>query len=984
MRFIMLLCVLSMAFSLSAGKLEQKTARDSNGYTYQYVTDDPFNGREYTLSNGLKVYLAKIPVKPRITFKLAVRAGMADSPADATGLAHYFEHMMFKGTDRIGALDYDREKVLLEQIEKRFEERRRTDDPTRKDVIYAEIDRLSGEAARLASAGEYSSLIASIGGMNLNAFTASDMTVYVVDIPAQELEKLLKLESERMRKPVMRLFHTELEAVYEEFNRGMDNDGRLLLEAMSSGLFPGHPYGWTPFIGNPEHLKNPSITAIRKFFDRYYVPSNMALILAGDLDFDKTIRLVNQYFSHFPAGQTPQRDLPKAGALTADRKVQVSSPKAESLRIGFRVEPGRRNELLGALLADLLSNGTAGLLDRDLVRAQKVLGASAYFDARRDYSLFVLSGRPRKGQTLDQLSALLLAELDKVRRGDFDPALLSAVTANYRKSLVLSREQPDSAAWTYLDAFVKGQSYAENLRIFDDLEKITKTDIVNFAQSLGHYVRADKVTGPADSSGKVAKPAMTPVAVNPHKRSDYAVQFAALPRSPLPALDVIDFQKDFSILPAGKYDRLFYNRKPSPANDTLFTLQMYVEAGSACDPLLPLALDYLNYLGTTRYSANALRQEFFRKALDFSFSCESERSSLNLSGFGSDMEYALALSLYFLRDVQPDENAWHVYVERLLKGRADAKKNQQASFRALNFLAAYGTETENNPVLFASSVSEKQLRSLTGADMVALVRKYFGDAGLPRLYAYVGPAADSEVTELLRKTDKDRLAPAVKAPARKEFRQLPTERPRVLLLPYDSAQFLMGIRSRGVEFDLSRSPLIRLFNQYFGAGGLDDVVFQEIRESRSLAYSAYAVYQDAMEKNRYDVVFGFAGTQPDKFFEAADAMLGLFRKMPLFPEKVRLAKEKLLKEMSAQKHYGNLIGFWFKARKMGLNRDWRPEFFRQLETLTAEQVADFAAKEIAPLDFEILVVGPADKLDRARLEKYGPVRTVTPQEIFGY
>lgn len=984
MKILMLLCALSMAFSLFAGKLEQKTALDSNGYRYQYVTDDPFNGREYTLSNGLKVYLAKIPVKPRITFKLAVRAGMADSPADATGLAHYFEHMMFKGTDRIGALDYAREKVLLDRIENLFEERRKTDDPARKDAIYAEIDRLSGEAARLASAGEYSSLIASIGGMGLNAFTASDMTVYVVDIPAQELEKLLKLESERMRKPVMRLFHTELEAVYEEFNRGMDNDGRLLLEAMSRRLFPGHPYGWTPFIGSPEHLKNPSIAAIRKFFDRYYVPSNMALILTGDLDFDKTIRLVNQYFSRFPAGQTPERRLPKAGALTADCKVKVSSPKAESLRIGFRVEPGRRGELLGMLLAELLSNGTAGLLDRDLVRAQKVLGASAYFDARRDYFLFVLSGRPRKGQTLDQLAGLLLSELDKVRRGDFDSGLLSAITANCRKSLELSREQPDSAAWTYLDAFVKGQSYAENLRVFDDLEKITKADIVRFAQSLGHYVRADKVTGPADSSGKMAKPAMTPVTVNPHRVSDYAAQFAALPRSPLPELDTVDFRKDFSILPAGKYDRLFYNRKLSPSNDTLFTLQMYVDAGSACDPLLPLALDYLNYLGTSRYSADALQMEFYRKALDFSFSCEQERSCLTLSGFGSDMEYALTLSRHFLRDVQPDEDAWRAYVERLLKSRADARKNQQSNFRALNFYAAYGADKENNPILFAGSVGEKQLRSLSGADMIALVRKYFGEAGLPRLYAYAGPAKDSEVTELLRKTDSGRLAPAVKAPARKEFRQLPTRQPRVLLLPYDSAQFLVGIRSRGAEFDLSRSPLIGLFNQYFGAGGLDDVVFQEIRESRSLAYSAYAVCQDAMEKNRYDVVFGFAGTQPDKFFEAADAMLGLFRKMPLYPEKVRLAKEKLLKEMSAQKHYGNLIGFWFNARKMGLDRDWRPEFFRRLESLTAQQVADFAAKEIAPLNYEILVVGPTAQLDRARLEKYGPVKEMTPQEIFGY
>ncbi|MBO4630575.1 MAG: insulinase family protein [Lentisphaeria bacterium] len=977
---------LCLAASVLLGsRLETKSAVDPNGYRYQYVTDDPYNGREYTLKNGLKVYLSRIPVQPRISFKLVVRAGLADSPPEATGLAHYLEHMLFKGNDRIGSLDYAKEKILLDRIEQLFEQRRKTGDPKGKEKIYSEIDRLSGQAAKYAAAGEYSQLISSIGGSGLNAFTASDMTVYVVNIPAQELPKLLQLESERLRNPVMRLFHTELESVYEEFNRGMDNDSRLLYEAVNAKLFPPHPYSWIPFIGKPEHLKNPSIAEIKTFLKQYYVPSNMAILLAGDLDYDKTIQLVDRYFSRLPSAPVPERKLPDARKLTENQFVQVSSPKSESLRIGYRIEPGRRNELLGTLLADLLSNGSTGLMDSNLIRPQKVLSAGAGLDDRKDYSLFLLSGTPKTGQSLDQLAGLLLGELQKVRDGNFKEDLLKALILNYRKSLVEARVNPESALWTYLDAFVKNRDYAENLRIVDDLEKIGKKEIVDFANSLRHYVRADKVTGKADDSGKVPKPKMTPVTTNSGKNSVYGKAFLQLPPAPLPPPEVIDFKKDFSLLQVSQVDQLFYSNKPSPVNDTLFSLQIYVEAGSEDDPLLPLAAGYLDFLGTDQFSAQALRWEFYKEALNFSFSCGAERSSLNLSGFGSRMERALELAQHFLRDMKPDESAWKTYVERILKARANAKKNQQANFRALNFYAAYGPDVNNNPFLFGNSISEKQLRSLTGKQMVELIRKYFA---LPKLYAYAGPDQSDQVKSKLEKYPlSSSRRSLIRTPERiQKFKQLPTEQPRVFLLPYDSAQFLVGIRTRAGKFspDPEKMAKINLFNQYFGAGGLDDVVFQEIRESRSLAYSAYAVYQNAMEKERYDIVFGFIGTQPDKFFDAADQMLKLFRNMPLYPGKIEQARLKLLKDLSASRTYGNLIGIWFLSEKTGIKRDLKPEIFRALEKLTPKQIADFAAGELGSRQYDIFVVGPVEKLDRKKLEKYGTIQTLAPEQIFGY
>ena len=966
-------------------KLETKTATDPNGYRYKYVTNDPYNAREYTLKNGLKVYLSRIPVQPRISFKLAVRAGLADSPPEATGLAHYLEHMLFKGNPRIGALDYAKEKALLDRIGQLFEKRRKTADPKEKERIYAEIDRLSGEAAKHAAAGEYSQLIASIGGSGLNAFTASDMTVYVVNIPAQELPKLLQLESERLRDPVMRLFHTELEAVYEEFNRGMDNDSRLMYEAVNAKLFAPHPYSWVPFIGNPEHLKNPSITEITAFLKKYYVPSNMAILLAGDLDFDRTIQLADRYFSGIPAADAPPRRLPKAGKLTGNQHVKVSSPKAESVRIGFRVEPGRRNELLGSLLGDLLSNGSTGLMDSDLIRTQRVMSASAGLDDRRDYSIFLMSGAPKAGQSLDQLAKLLLDELQKVRDGKFSEELLKALILNYRKGLVSARVNPESALWTYLDAFVKERDYADNLRAVDDLEKIGKKEIVDFAKTLKHYVRADKVTGKADDSGKVPKPKMTPVTVNSGKNSAYGKAFLKQPPEPLPELDAVDFRKDFSILPMKNGDRLFFNRKLSPVNDTLFSLQVYVDAGTEDDPRLPLVLGYLNFLGTSKYNAQALQWEFYQDALDFSFSCGAKRSSLNLSGFASKMERGLELADDFLNNMKPDEKAWQAYVGRILKARANAKKSQQANFQALNNYVAYGPDVKNNPFLFGNSISEKELRSMTAKQAVELAQHCFR---IPRMYVYAGPEKSDRLKNILEK----RMTPSQGVPDRpggkikSRFKQLPTEKPRVFLLPYDSAQFLVGIRTRAGKFspDPVNMAKIMLFNQYFGAGGLDNVVFQEIRESRSLAYSSYAVYSNAMEKDRYDVIFGFVGTQPDKFFDAADQMLKLFRKMPLYPGKIEQARTKLLKDLSASRTYGNLAGVWFQSEKTGIKRDLKPEIFRALQKITPQEIADFAAKELAGRPYDIFAAGPVNKLDREKLKKYGEIQTVTPKQIFGY
>jgi len=319
LKLITLFLIASLLFnckntSNTVVKTEQQ--KDSQGYTYETVTNDPTGLRLYTLDNGLKVYMSKNSDEPKIQTYIAVRAGSTYDPKESTGLAHYLEHMVFKGTDKVGTLNWETEKKYLDTIANLYEEHRAEKDPEKKLAIYKNIDRVSLEASNHSVANEYDKMISSLGATGTNAYTSFEQTVYTNKIPANELDKWLSVESERFGKLVLRLFHTELEAVFEEYNRSQDNDIRKLYFSMLDGLFPNHPYGQQTTIGTAEHLKNPSMVDIHNYFNKYYVPNNMAVVLVGDFEFDETIKKVDQSFGKMERKDLEHPTLPKENPIT--------------------------------------------------------------------------------------------------------------------------------------------------------------------------------------------------------------------------------------------------------------------------------------------------------------------------------------------------------------------------------------------------------------------------------------------------------------------------------------------------------------------------------------------------------------------------------------------------------------------------------------------------------------------------------------------
>ena len=406
-------------------------------YKYTQVNGDKMQTRIYTLDNGLKVYLSANSEKPRIQTYIAVKTGSRNDPAETTGLAHYLEHLMFKGTQRFGTSDYAKEKPLLDDIERRYEVYRQTTDSLQRRQLYHGIDSVSQLAAQYNIPNEYDKLMSSIGSEGTNAYTSNDVTCYTENIPANEVENWAKVQSDRFQNMVIRGFHTELEAVYEEYNIGLGSDNRKLWESIGKLLFPTHPYGTQTTIGTQNHLKNPSIVNIKNYFRKYYVPNNVAICMAGDMDMDKVIAIIDKYFGTWKPGNdiTAPQYAPVAD-ITAPRDTTVTGLEAERIMLGWKFKGAAdlQADTLN-IISDMLSNGKAGLMDLNLDQKMKYLGGGAGINDMSEYSIFVMLGAPKEGQTLDEVKALLLGEIENLKNGNFSDDLLPSIINNAKLDL---------------------------------------------------------------------------------------------------------------------------------------------------------------------------------------------------------------------------------------------------------------------------------------------------------------------------------------------------------------------------------------------------------------------------------------------------------------------------------------------------------------------------------------------------------------------
>ena len=945
-------------------------------YSYTTAPHDPLGVRVYTLANGLTVYLSDYKNAPRIQTYLAVRAGSKNDPATATGLAHYLEHMVFKGTSRLGTKDWRKEKPELDKIEALYETYRgERNDPAARKRTYHQIDSISGVAARYAVPNEYDKLMGSIGAKGSNAHTSNEETVYQEDIPSNQLEKWAAVQSERLHEMVPRLFHTELEAVYEEKNRGLDSDFNKEFEALNAGLYPTHPYGTQTTIGTIEHLQNPSITEIKKYFGQYYVPNNMALCLSGDLDFDQTIRLIDKYFGGLQSKPVPAFNPPVEKPITAPIVKEVLGPQAENVMLGYRL-PGKatRDGLHLRMLDKILTNGQAGLFDLDLNQQQQALQAQTFADLNDDYSTHVLYGTPRQGQRLEEVQALMLAEVEKVKRGDFPDWLIPAIVNNEQLTRTKSYESNEARASALYESFIERVSWADYVKQNEDFATITKAEIVKFANDNygADYVAVFKRTGKDPNAVKVIKPAITPVPANRDAASAFYTEVSKLPNTELQPV-FIDYKKDIQTAEIKPGLPLYYTKN---TENGLFSLFYAIDLGTNNNPLLDVATDYLQYLGTGQYTAAQLQQEFYKLGCSFAISSSQDRILISLSGLDSNLEPAMQLFEQLLNNPRPDAAALKNQVAGILKQRQDAKLNKGIILnQALLNYAKYGPR---NP--FTSVVPEAQLKALKPGQLTSLLKS------LPTYQhrvLYYGPRELAGITSVVQ-TEHKTPATLKPDPAARDFAEQPLKDKKVYWVDYNMVQAEILFLTKGDIYNKMMAPTVALYNEYFG-GGMGSIVFQDLRESKALAYSAMSRYANADKTGRSNYVISYIGTQSDKLPEAMSGMENLLTDMPLADANLAIAKQSIRNSIATDRitHEGVLLSYE-RARRLGLDYDLRRDVYAQTQDLTFGELQKFQQTKIKGQNQVILVIGSKDRLNFKELARYGTVQQLTLKEIFGY
>lgn len=968
--------ITSFAIVVLIATISTSVFSQNSDLKYKAVPNDPINARIYTLNNGLKVYMSVNPETPRIQTYIAVRVGGKNDPAATTGLAHYFEHLMFKGTKQFGTQNYAQEEPMLKEIEDLFEKYRATEDDMRRRAIYKEIDSISYAASKLAIPNEYDKLMKAIGATGTNAYTGFDMTVYTENIPSNQIENWAKIQSDRFQNNVIRGFHTELETVYEEKNMSLTRDSRKVYEKVLASLFPHHPYGKQTVLGTQEHLKNPSIINIKNYYNTYYVPNNMAICLAGDFNPDEMIKIINTYFGEMkPNPNLPVLPTTTGQPITKPVETEVLGQEAENVTLGWRMGGwATPDKDMLDIIGLIMNNGQAGLVDLDLLQQQKVLSAYSGAYSMADYCAFVMNATPKKGQTLEQARDLLLGEIEKLKKGDFSQELITASINNMKLSEMYRIESNGGRANWFVNSFINGTDWANEVTRIDRIAKISKQQIMDFANEKfgNNYAVIYKREGKDPTELKIDKPQITPIATNRDEVSAFVSEIQNSKVTPIEPL-FLDFDKEMKILKAKSNTPVLYKQN---VTNGIFSLIYVFDMGTNHDKALGTAFNYLTYLGTSKKSPAQIKTEFYNLACSFNVFPGTERVYVMLEGLAENMDKALGLFEELLADPQVNKEAFTNLSTDILKRRADAKLNQGSNFNKLTQYAIWGPDSPDNNIL-----SEAELKSMDPQELTTRIKNL---NGFEHRIMYYGPYNEQKLLSTLNALHNvpAKLKPV---PETDRFKQVETKENKVLLAEYDAKQIYLGMNSNdGRLFDPKIEATRELYNEYFG-GSMNAIVFQEMREARGLAYSANA-YLSSPSKLKYPYTMRtFIATQNDKMDDALQAFQLILKDMPLSENAFKLAKEGLITRLRTDRIIKeNVLWSYIYAQDLGLKVDRRKEIFEKVPSMTLSDIKAFQEEWVKNRTYTYYILGKEADLDMKALEKYGPVQKISQEELFGY
>lgn len=813
--------------------------------SYQSQAEDlnALKVKEYRLENGLTVWLNEDHSQPKVFGAVVVKAGAKDCPD--TGIAHYFEHMMFKGTDRIGTLDYESEKVLLDSIAMKYDELAMTEDTAARARLQKEINELSIRSSEYVIPNEFNRLINRFGGSGLNAATSYDATIYFNTFSPQYMVQWAEINSERLINPVFRLFQSELETVYEEKNMYGDFIGGQVMDTLMARYFGPHPYAY-PIIGSTKNLKNPRLTEMHKFFEDYYVASNMALILSGDFDAQQVMPILEKAFSRIRSGNAPKQEKvmlpPFNGRETM--KVKFPIPFIKAMGLGFRgVSANHEDQVALNIAVNLLNNANGtGYLDKLMVE-HKLMGALAINESMNEAGILAVAIMPKLLiQSYSSAEKMVWDEINRVKNGDFSDEMFNSLKLEQKRQYASSLENIDSRATIMMNLFSQGKSWNDYLNEVARIESITKEDVVRVAQKYfsNNYLCVTKSTGkyPKDN---LPKPAFSPVVPrNADASSSYAKQLEKIPEQQV-APRIIDFEKDVKTSKLTPLVTLYTT--PNPLND-IFTLNISYGIGALEQPELMQLTNYLQLLGTESLSFEQFRSRLQSIGSTLAFDVTPDAFVMKVTGFDNHIDETMELVGDFIRHAKADDKKLRQIVD-------DAKVSEKAFFKSGDNVASalleqvkYGDQSR-----YLRKLSLSQIKKLKGKDMLAIYDKV---RSVQCDLHYCGTLPVEKVIGTIRQhLPLERTTVASNSPYYRELKQY--DRPTVFFIDMpDMAQSIVYGYVKGDPVDDKASRhASRLFSVYFG-GDMSSLMFQEIREFRSFAYRTSGRYQ--LPKDRKSVV----------------------------------------------------------------------------------------------------------------------------------
>jgi predicted Zn-dependent peptidase len=929
------------------------------------VPGDPLGVTIHRLSNGLTVYISTDRQSPRFSAWVAVRAGSRHDPASSTGLAHYLEHMLFKGTDELGTLDAAAEAAHLERIAALYNDLRATEDPARRREIMTAIDTETQASAKYAIPNELDQLYAKLGVRQLNAFTSDEQTVYIADVPSNRFAAWARVEAERFRDPRFRLFYPELEAVYEEKNISLDDPRNRVFETMARALFPQHPYGTQPTIGLVEHLKTPAYADMVAYFRRWYVPNNIAIVLAGDVDAETALPVLEQYFG---AWQPRPLEAPTPAPLPPVQGRQLrelTAPGEAEVYLAWKtVSANDPDEPALAVLDWLMDNATAGLINVELVLSQKLPQAGSFPQNLIESGTWTMYGTAREGQSLEEVEALLLGVVEKVKAGDFTQADLDAVVLNAEIREMRETESNWARVAKMTDAYVNHTPWTAAAKRSEVLRKVTREDVMRVASEYltGDYVAVYRKKG-AHTPPKIDKPKITPVAIDPARKSKFAAEVLEMPASP--------------VEPEWLKEGTHYARRKLPGGDLvlvpnrvneLFSLMYHYDFGYSQSPLVCEALELMEQSGTGKLGPAELKRKLYAMGTTVRVQCDEDSIALTVEGIDRNLEESVALLDGWLRKPALSQDTWDKLVANTISQRKDETEDPESIAEALTAYARRGKNSE-----YLTAPSNKTLRATKIAPLGKLL------AGLPdtrhRTF-YFGPRAEpGKVVTLGR---KHRPAPA--SPPR-TYRKV--DGTRIFFVDKETAQSQISIALPKEPLPRGDRPLSKLFTEYVG-GGMGALIFQEIREARGLAYGAWGYHSMGRRPVDQSAVIAGMGTQSDKTVEALRTMLELLRNLPVQAARLGTAKLSLDEEYRSSRFLPRQVPTLVLAwDDLGEPEDPRPSNWKVIQASGEAELVKFAER-FRQGDLIISVMGDGARIDLDALGKIAPVEKVPVEQLFGY